>query len=82
MVAEPEEQHLIDLQLEDFKNQEKLFGKPLTIKVIGKKTLATWWESYGNEHLELQRFVIRVLSLTCSSSGCERNQSAFEMVRT
>ena len=82
MVADPEEQHLIDLQLEDFKNQEKLFGNPLAIKVIGKKTSTAWWDSYGDEHLELQRFAIRVLSLTCSSSGCERNWSAFEMVRT
>jgi len=73
MVADPEEQHLIDLQLEDFKNQEKLFGKPLAIKAIGKKTPAAWWDSYGDEHPELQRFAICVLSLTCSSSGCERN---------
>ncbi|KAI5412253.1 hypothetical protein KIW84_057060 [Lathyrus oleraceus] len=29
---------------------------------------------------ELQRFAIRILSLTCSSSGCERNWSAFEMI--
>ncbi|GAU21371.1 hypothetical protein TSUD_189580 [Trifolium subterraneum] len=46
------------------------------------KTAAQWWESYGDEHLELQNFAIRVLSLTCSSSGCERNWSAFEMVHT
>jgi hypothetical protein len=44
------------------------------------KSDAKWWESYGDEHPELQKFAIRVLSLTCSSSGCERNWSAFEMV--
>nr|KYP38381.1 hypothetical protein KK1_040364 [Cajanus cajan] len=30
----------------------------------------------------LKKFAIRVLSLTCSSSGCERNWSSFEMVHT
>jgi len=45
-----------------------------------KKTPAQWWDSYGDAYPELQRFAIRVLSLTCTSSGCERNWSAFEMV--
>ncbi|KAL1290751.1 hypothetical protein AAHE18_20G151700 [Arachis hypogaea] len=35
-----------------------------------------------DEHPELQKFAIRVLSLTCSSSECKRNWSAFEMVHT
>lgn len=42
---------------------------------------AYWWDSSGDDCPELQRFEIRVLSLTCSSSGCERNWSAFEQVR-
>jgi len=33
-----------------------------------------------DEHPKLQRFAICVLSLTCSSSRCERNWSAFEMI--
>jgi hypothetical protein len=45
-----------------------------------KKTPAQWWDSYEDECPELQRFAIRVLSLTCTSSGCKRNWSAFEMV--
>ncbi|XLR48525.1 hypothetical protein S83_033185, partial [Arachis hypogaea] len=31
---------------------------------------------------KLKKFSIRILSLTCSSSGCEYNWSAFEMVHT
>jgi len=45
-----------------------------------KKTPAQWWDSYGDECPELQWFATRVLSLTCTSSGCERNWSAFEMM--
>ncbi|XP_028216555.1 uncharacterized protein LOC114398571 [Glycine soja] len=41
-----------------------------------------WWEMFGDGTPELRRFAIRVLSLTCSSSGCERNWSSFEMVHT
>ncbi|CAL5207963.1 unnamed protein product [Lathyrus oleraceus] len=46
------------------------------------KTPAQSWESYGDEHPKLQAFAIRVLGLTCSSSRCERNWSAFEMAHT
>uniref|UniRef100_A0A803M2T3 DUF659 domain-containing protein n=1 Tax=Chenopodium quinoa TaxID=63459 RepID=A0A803M2T3_CHEQI len=54
-------------------------------KAVGEKLMekrTDWWESYGDECLELQRFAIRIFSLTCSSSGCERNWSAFEIVHT
>ncbi|XP_073223898.1 uncharacterized protein [Cicer arietinum] len=72
----------IDAQLEDFKTQTKFFGSPIANAALKTKPLSQWWESYGDERLELQTFAIRVLSLTCSLSGCERNWSAFEMVHT
>ena len=80
IVGNTEEITKIDAQLEDFKNQAKFFGREVAKKALNTKTPAQWWDSYGDEHPELQKFAIRVLSLTCSSSGCERNWSAFEMV--
>ena len=50
-----------------------LFGIEVAKIARDKKTPAKWWDSYGDECPELQKFAIRVLSLTCSSSGCERN---------
>ncbi|GJU06396.1 ribonuclease H-like domain-containing protein [Tanacetum coccineum] len=47
---------------------------------IRKKTLVDWWDSFGDDTPELKRFDMRILSLTCSSSGCKRNCSAFEML--
>jgi hypothetical protein len=41
---------------------------------------ASWWRLYGTETLGLQRMAVRILSLTSSFSGCERNWSIFEMV--
>eukprot|EP00253_Pinus_taeda_P008392 PITA_08392 len=43
---------------------------------------AHWWESFGGQCPQLQRFAIRVLSQTCSASGCERNWSVFERIHT
>jgi len=80
MVPNANERCKIDLQLESFKDAKGLFGIDAAKTSRDKKTPAQWWDSYGDECLELQRFAIRVLSLTCTSSGCERNWSAFEMV--
>ncbi|XLR38921.1 hypothetical protein S83_023581, partial [Arachis hypogaea] len=44
------------------------------------KTPAQWWDSYGDQHPELQQFVIRILNLTCSSFGCEPIWNTFGMV--
>ena len=66
--------------LEDFKNQRKFFGDPMSIREVGRKPPAEWWETYGDDHPELQKFSICVLSLTCNSFRCYHNWSAFEMV--
>ncbi|XP_039144882.1 uncharacterized protein LOC120282190 [Dioscorea cayenensis subsp. rotundata] len=72
----------IDQQLEKFKKAEGLFGMSMAIFTREKKQPALWWESYGEECKELQNLAIRVLSLTCSATGCERNWSAFEHVHS
>eukprot|EP00253_Pinus_taeda_P033861 PITA_33861 len=41
-----------------------------------------WWEAFGGNCPELQRFAIRILSQTCSASGCERNWSVFKRIHT
>ncbi|TVU50507.1 hypothetical protein EJB05_01880 [Eragrostis curvula] len=43
---------------------------------------ASWWRLYGTETPGLQRLAVRILSLTSSSSGCERNWSIFEQIHT
>lgn len=48
--------------------------------MVNLRILRVKRDSYGDAHPELQNFAFRVLSLTCSSPGCERNWSAFEMV--
>ena len=74
------ERHKIDVQIGDFHYARGLFSYDVAKMAREKKAPAECWDAYGDECPELQRFAIRVLSLTCSSSGCERNWSAFEMV--
>lgn len=70
----------IDGQLDDFRKKRGLFGCVQAQITWETKDPASWWEAFGDSAPELQRLAIRILSLTCSSSGCERNWSAFEMV--
>ncbi|KAK4256190.1 hypothetical protein QN277_009087 [Acacia crassicarpa] len=82
MVPDKALQRKIDGQLEEFKHRRGLFGSTFAMDGVETKSPAAWWESYGDGVPELQKFAIHVLSLTCSSSGCERNWSAFEIVHT
>ncbi|PWZ57795.1 hypothetical protein Zm00014a_030395 [Zea mays] len=43
---------------------------------------ASWWRLYGGGAPDLQAIAIRILSLTTSSSGCERTWSVFEQTHT
>ncbi|XP_016168558.1 uncharacterized protein LOC107611111 [Arachis ipaensis] len=82
LVPNQEERKKVGLQLSDFHYARGLFGNE-TAKSSRKTMLpAEWWDFYGDSCPELKKFAIRVLSLTCSSSGCERNWSVFEMVLT
>ncbi|KAL6554980.1 hypothetical protein OROGR_006238 [Orobanche gracilis] len=56
----------------------KLLGISMAIKMRDTYASAHWWSQYGTSAPTLQKFAIKVLSLTCSSSGCERNWSVFE----
>ncbi|KAL0394959.1 UNVERIFIED_CONTAM: hypothetical protein Slati_4462100 [Sesamum latifolium] len=47
-----------------------------------KEVMAEWWSTFGSYTPILQIFTIKVLSLTCSSSGCKRNWSVFENLHT
>ncbi|XP_060191665.1 uncharacterized protein LOC132621420 [Lycium barbarum] len=82
LVPNIDEQDQIGDQLSAYTNSEGTFGFPMAIRQRKKKSPVEWWRLYGGDTPELQKFAIKVLGLTCSSSGCERNWSVFEHVRT
>ena len=43
--------------------------------------IAKWWLNHGSSAPNLRKLAARILSLTCSSSACERCWSFFEQVR-
>ncbi|XP_033147167.1 uncharacterized protein LOC103868883 isoform X2 [Brassica rapa] len=51
-------------------------------RIIDEKMKGNWWATYGCGAPTLQRLATRILALTSSSSGCERNWSSFEGIHT
>ncbi|XP_071741094.1 uncharacterized protein [Rutidosis leptorrhynchoides] len=69
-----------------YKGKLGKFDRPLAIKGCevndDKYDPANWWASFGVSTPYLRTIAIRILSLTTSSSGCERNWSTFEAIHT
>ncbi|XP_026392735.1 uncharacterized protein LOC113288024 [Papaver somniferum] len=82
MCSSAKERINIDKQVELFTNAGGMFGHVMAKDTRDKKHPALWWNSYGYSAPELQRVAVRVLSSTCSATGCERNWSEFEQVHT
>eukprot|EP00253_Pinus_taeda_P027500 PITA_27500 len=72
----------IHRQVTTFSNASGTFGKNLAKIAREADEPAQWWEAFGGHVPELQRFAIRILSQTCSATGCERNWSVFERIHT
>ncbi|XP_070055570.1 uncharacterized protein [Nicotiana tomentosiformis] len=82
LISEESVQDKITEQFSIYRNAEQLFGKNMAIRQRKTKSPVEWWKQYGHSTPDLQKFFIKVLSLTCSSSGCERNWSVFEHIHT
>ncbi|KAM0896110.1 hypothetical protein ACQ4PT_023379 [Festuca glaucescens] len=73
---------VLNIDFTRFKKKEGMFGKVAATKAISNANFdaADWWSTYGLQTPALQNMAIKILNLTTSSSGCERNWSIFEMV--
>ncbi|KAL4620036.1 hypothetical protein ACB092_06G125300 [Castanea dentata] len=69
-------------QIEAYKKALGDFGMPMAIRQHEKLNPVAWWEQFGNDTPELQKFAIRVLSQCCSATGCERAWSTFEFIHS
>ncbi|XP_021319199.1 uncharacterized protein LOC8086457 [Sorghum bicolor] len=81
IVQPPEHQNkVLNEELPKFRDKEGHFGKPVAKNGCKDYNFdpAKWWGNYGTQVPTLQRMAIRILSLTSSSSGCERTWSCFE----
>ncbi|XP_028059457.1 uncharacterized protein LOC114263158 [Camellia sinensis] len=65
-----------------FRDQLESFGRELATITSKTTQLDEWWRLFGHSTPNLQKFSIRILSQTSSSSGYERNWSVFERIHT
>ncbi|VFR00883.1 unnamed protein product [Cuscuta campestris] len=65
-----------------YRKAEGTLGFNVAKQQRNTKPAVEWWRAYGGSVPVLQDFAIKVLSLTCSASGCERNWSFFEHVHS
>ncbi|CAN1133285.1 hypothetical protein LINPERHAP2_LOCUS7558 [Linum perenne] len=68
-------------QLDTFHHARGMFSSYESMQLLDRKHPADWWSSFGDDVPNLKKFAIRILSITCCVSGCERNWSVFERVR-
>nr|GEU50409.1 hypothetical protein [Tanacetum cinerariifolium] len=75
-----------NVEMPKYKKQRDRFGKQLAISTCEvnneRYDPANWWGSFGGATPNLKKIAMRILSLTSSSSGCERNWSTFEGIHT
>ncbi|CAI9284357.1 unnamed protein product [Lactuca saligna] len=70
------QRQVVTIDLPKYKKKVDRFGCDLAIKH------SSWWGLFGGTTPHLTKIAMRILSLTSSSSGCERNWSTFDGVHT
>ncbi|KAL6517163.1 hypothetical protein OROHE_017869 [Orobanche hederae] len=80
LVPNLDDHEKISVQLSKYRSAKGSFAREVAIRQRQTIPPALWWENFRSSTPELQKLAIRVLSLTCSSSGCERNWRVFEHI--
>ncbi|KAL5133726.1 hypothetical protein HKD37_03G007015 [Glycine soja] len=66
----------------DFEIGADHFGSDFAMAQRKTHSPTYWWRMFGSQTPNLQKLAIKILSLTCSASGCERNWSVFEQIHS
>ncbi|XP_034693471.1 uncharacterized protein LOC117920189 [Vitis riparia] len=82
LTRDPAKQEKVVAEVSLFTNAQGLFGNELAVRTRKIRAPAEWWAAYGASAPNLQKFAMKVLNLTCSASGCERNWSIFENIHS
>ncbi|XP_020266421.1 uncharacterized protein LOC109841909 [Asparagus officinalis] len=71
-------------ELERYREGKGSFARIGAVKAREKSDLnpANWWYLHGGDCPFMQNMAMKLLNLTSSSSGCERNWSTFEGIHT
>ncbi|XP_009596829.1 uncharacterized protein [Nicotiana tomentosiformis] len=69
-------------EFDRYSQADGMFGLQAAIRARDIRLPVEWWMQFGHQTLNLQKFAVKVLSLTCSASGCERNWSVYEHIHS
>ncbi|KAE8776657.1 hypothetical protein D1007_50638 [Hordeum vulgare] len=81
-IADPETAVLAIDEVSTYRECRGRFGQRLARSSVEKMSPTEWWFQFGGEVPNLQKCALRIVSQCVSSSGCERNWSAFALVHT
>ncbi|RVW53097.1 hypothetical protein CK203_080670 [Vitis vinifera] len=82
LTRDPAKQEKVVAEVSLFTNAKDYSGNELAVRTRKTRAPAEWWAAYGASAPNLQKFAMKVLNLTCSASGCERNWSIFENIHS
>ncbi|XP_077226378.1 uncharacterized protein LOC143865828 [Tasmannia lanceolata] len=82
LVPDEVTQDTITSKIENYRESTGMFAMKMAIRNRGGLGPVAWWNQFGNDVPDLQSFVVRILSQTCSATGCERNLSTFEHIHS
>ncbi|XP_051149227.1 uncharacterized protein LOC127263948 [Andrographis paniculata] len=69
-------------EINTFVNKVGEFGSALAIRAVATSLPADWWNMYGDKAPNFRKIALKVLSQTCTSSGCERDWSTWSLIHT
>ncbi|XP_058094325.1 uncharacterized protein LOC131240217 [Magnolia sinica] len=86
MIPDRGEQDKISTLLDFYTKSEEIFSRDIVIRHWTMKLPTDWWAAYGvdpnRKDPSLKKLAMKILGLTCSTSGCEHNWSTFEAIHT
>ncbi|CAN6454081.1 unnamed protein product [Victoria cruziana] len=82
LVADPKERDVVHSKIHTYDNCIGVIGRDTTIRCRTSMRPDLWWSSFEMEMPNLKMLAIRILSQTCSATGCERNWSVFEQIHS
>ncbi|KAM0853134.1 hypothetical protein ACQ4PT_051273 [Festuca glaucescens] len=81
-IADPDSAVLAIHEISTYRECRGRFGQRVARLSAGNMSPTEWWFQFGGEVPNLQKYALRIVSQCVSSSGCERNWSAFALVHT
>ncbi|XP_044386945.1 uncharacterized protein [Triticum aestivum] len=81
-IADPESALLAINEISTYRECRGRFRHSLARSSAERMAPTEWWFQFGGEVPNLQKWALRIVSQCVSSSGCERNWTAFALVHT